>query len=296
MSYHLRGTLLLAHQEKEAEPVSEEVLTQWSDAALVDAIEANFEAWWSYFRHAPQADVHDERELLWLTGGIPIKELSGVIRARFASERTLEEIDQQITRMQAYFSAKRLGLQWFIGPSTRPTNLGQRLEQHGFRLQDTTPGMAAQLERLPPELAMPPRLEIVRVSNPLHLQEWVAVAAQGYGEPPQPRLAVHTALGFEEDAPLQRYMARRDGQPVAMSEVFLAAGVAGIYEVLTVPQARRQGIGAAITYTPLLAARARGYRVGVLQASSMGEPVYRRLGFEEYCQFKLYEWEPERKA
>ena len=275
--------------------MSEAILTERSVSALVDAIEANFEAWWRSFRHAPQADVHDERELLWLTSGIPIKEYSVVARARFDPDRAPEEIDRHITRIQAHFSAHQMGMQWFIGPSTRPTNLGEHLEQHGFLYQGSAPGMAVQFERLPRALATPSRLEIARVGNSSQLQEWAAVAGQAYGEPAevqQARCAVHAAFGFAEDAPLQRYIARLDGQPVAMSALLLAAGVAGIYDVATAPQARRQGIGAAITQAPLLTARARGYRVGVLEASPMGEPVYRRLGFEEYCRFTLYEWEP----
>ncbi|HEY7357929.1 MAG TPA: GNAT family N-acetyltransferase [Ktedonobacterales bacterium] len=275
--------------------MSEDILADRSAPALAQAIEANGEAWWRHYRHAPQADVHDERELFWLTSGIPIKEYSGVARTRFDPDRTTEEIDRHITRIQAYFSAHQVGMQWIIGPSTRPTHLGEWLEQHGFLCQGSVPGMAAQLERLPAEVAVPPRLEIARVANEAQLQEWAAVAGQAYGEPAdvqQARFAVHAAFGFAEDAPLQRYLARLDGKPVAMSELFLAAGVAGIYDVATMPQARRQGIGAAITHVPLLTARARGYRIGVLEASPMGEPVYRRLGFEEYCRFTLYEWEP----
>jgi GNAT superfamily N-acetyltransferase len=294
MLYHLRVTLALVYRRRQ-EHLSEAILTDWSASTLVDAIEANGEAWWLYYGHAPQADVHDERELFWLTSGIPIKEYSGVARASFDEIRTPEEIDQHITRIQAYFRAQQMGMQWFMGPSTRPANLGERLAQHGFRLQGAAPGMAAPLERLPAEVAVPPRLEITRVANEAQLQDWAAVAGGAFGEPAeiqQARIAVHAAFGFAEDAPLQRYIARLDGKPVAMSELFLAAGVAGIYDVATVPQARRQGIGAAITHVPLLAARARGYRVGVLEASPMGEPVYRRLGFEEYCRFTLYEWEP----
>ena len=68
------------------------------------------------------------------------------------------------------------------------------------------------------------------------------------------------------------------------------AGVAGIYCVAVLPHARRQGIGAAITFAPLRDARNADYQVAVLQASKMGKGVYREIGFQEYCTFALYTW------
>jgi ribosomal protein S18 acetylase RimI-like enzyme len=50
--------------------------------------------------------------------------------------------------------------------------------------------------------------------------------------------------------------------------------------VATREEHRGQGIGTALTVAALLAGRERGLKIGSLQAGSLGEPVYRRIGFE----------------
>jgi len=97
-------------------------------------------------------------------------------------------------------------------------------------------------------------------------------------------------IGLGDDVPWRHYVGWLGNQPVATASLLMAAGVAGVYFVLTVPEARRRGIGGAITEAALRDARELGYRVGVLGASGMGLPLYRRLGFEEYCRIAVYEW------
>ena len=81
-----------------------------------------------------------------------------------------------------------------------------------------------------------------------------------------------------------------DGVPVGTSNMFLGAGVAGIMFVATLPAARRRGVGAALTLGPLFEARQMGYRLGILQSSEMGYPVYRQLGFQHLTSMENYYW------
>jgi len=101
---------------------------------------------------------------------------------------------------------------------------------------------------------------------------------------------MYSRIGLDDQQPWRHYLGLLNGTPVATTSLFVSAGVAGIYFVFTVPSARRKGIGALMTLAALRDARAQGYRIGVLGASSLGYPVYQRLGFHEYCTIGIYEW------
>ena len=75
---------------------------------------------------------------------------------------------------------------------------------------------------------------------------------------------------------------------MAAAALFLGAGVAGIYNVCTVPEARGRGIGGAVTGAALREAASRGLRLAVLGSSEMGYPVYRRLGFHDVSRLRSY--------
>jgi GNAT superfamily N-acetyltransferase len=266
-----------------------------SPDAQANAVEANMAEQFAYFRRSPRAVVDETPEMFRFFSGIPIPEYNGVIRARFAPELTPDALGGRIQASVASFAARRQSFFWWVGPSSTPGDLAGHLAAAGLASLGDGPGMAADLAALDERQAGPPGLSIMPVADERTLRDWVEVAGAGYGESEsirQARFEVHVDLGLGPHLALQRFVAYLDDRPVAMSALFLGADVAGVYEVATAKDARRQGIGAAVTLAPLRRARELGYRIGVLVASEMGAGVYAQLGFRQVCSFSLYAWEP----
>ena len=70
-----------------------------------------------------------------------------------------------------------------------------------------------------------------------------------------------------------------DGAGYALLDSGTLAGYPRVYEIATIPSARRRGYGAAMTARVVLDASAAGCDVAALQASASGRPIYERVGF-----------------
>jgi GNAT superfamily N-acetyltransferase len=78
-----------------------------------------------------------------------------------------------------------------------------------------------------------------------------------------------------------------DGSIVATTVLWIFHGVAVLYFVGTAPDQRRRGVGTAMTTAALALARDRGIRTAAVISTSMGEPMYRRIGFREVAHYRL---------
>ena len=82
--------------------------------------------------------------------------------------------------------------------------------------------------------------------------------------------------------------ARLRGRNVATALSFDHDGDCGIFNVSTVPGARRRGLGTALTALHLHAAKRRGCITASLQSTAMAEGVYAALGFEDLGRIREY--------
>ena len=123
-------------------------------------------------------------------------------------------------------------------------------------------------------------LEIVRVRDVVDLDRTLTVVAAGFEAPTEVLQAVYQPA-VAEVAGVSIYLATVDGEPVSTAISWLGDRGVGIFNVATPPSLRGRGYGAAVTAAAIEEGFAAGAELAWLQASQLGEPVYRRMGFRQ---------------
>jgi ribosomal protein S18 acetylase RimI-like enzyme len=261
-----------------------------SPAAVISAIEANLIVLWRSYSRLPGAELCDQPDLFWVATDTPFPPFNGVVRARLQSET----LTPTITTILQHFTRRQVPMLWLVVPSTQPADLGSYLIEHELSHTGDDPGMAIDLDSLPRDLRLPSGFTLEPVDDLSTLRTWCGFTDQTLVA--EALFAWGQTLGFASDREIIHFLGRLDGRAVATATLVLGGGVAGIYNVVTVPDVQRRGIGALMTAGPLEVARARGYQLGVLQSSQMGYPLYRRLGFKDYCRIAIYLWPGEAES
>jgi len=254
---------------------------------LVTALEANMIGFWSAYGRANQRTLHASSELVWFYTGVPSPLFNGVLFAQLKPHKVKAAVDS----LQAKIRQQRAPALWWIGPFSQPAQLGSLLEGYGLHPVGEVPGMAIELAAVANQLDLLSGFTIQKVTTKDLQAVWARTAAAGTGfsdSATDALVQLEASLDETHYQGQQRYLGFLDGIPLATSALMLDAGVAGIYAVATVPAARGRGIGRAMTVIPLLEARQQGYRIGILQASDMGYPLYRKIGFQERSRYRLY--------
>jgi GNAT superfamily N-acetyltransferase len=254
-----------------------ELLYDLASPAVGEAVEENLAALFRSFGQLPGCTSHDLPDRLQILTPIAHPAFNGVYRARLAPE----QLDAQVDAVLAPFQERNLPLTWCIGPNTKPPGLGEHLKAIGFGHLTELLGMAVDIAAMPETLPQPPGLRIEPIHDRKALRSYVRIVTAGFELPEWVGDAWHDLWAQVEPEllPGRHYLARLNGEPVGTTTLFTECGVAGIYNVATLPSARRQGVATALVQAALREASASGYRIGILQSSEMGAGVYHRMGF-----------------
>jgi ribosomal protein S18 acetylase RimI-like enzyme len=270
------------------------ILTElYGRKSVKSAIQANWEAYHYCLAQSPSVELSIGRYLTWLMTDLPDHFMNLVVCNQLPSEGADQLIENALDHFRSMNIRK---LSWLTNAGMWSVKINEILLAHGLKFRDSfVTEMAVDLSLLPGDLPAHPNLRIMPVDNGSVLRQWIHIASMGFGIGEQfEKVWYDFFVDAIFDMRFQTYLALLDGKPVGTSQLFLSGGVAGIYNVTCIPEARGQGIGSAVTLAPLLAARQRGYQTGVLQASKQGYNVYRRLGFQDFGKLSLYLWENDR--
>lgn len=254
--------------------------------SLAGAVERDFVAAWWLLADAADVERQDDGSLRWYHSGLPDMHLNAVLTTHLEPDGA----DEAIGEMLARFRERGAPFIWWVMPSASPSDLADRLQAHGLVDDGRWPGYAIATDAL----ADPPPvdgLEIRRVASAEDFDTYLGIYAPILS--PSPAFTdlfvrVTKRVGLEEDAPEQHFIGLLHGEPVATVSLVTAGGAAGIYNVTTVEAARGRGIGAAMTVAAVRHGADLGFDLATLQASTMGRPVYERLGFEFVCDLLPY--------
>ena len=255
-------------------------------------LEANLLARFIYLSQSSQMRLCIEPEITWFTTDItyPHYIFNIVLRANFAAPETVHAYIDQLTQEA---QGRRASLFWAVGPATQPADLGHHLLKRHFRLALRAMAMRLDLTNLNESGPARSDFKVVRVETLPQLKEFIAIQAHNSQLPTGVAAAwfnLEADIGLGDNLPWQRYLGYWRGEAVATASTVVGAGVVGLYQVATLPQARGFGLGTAISLAAMQDARRRGQRQAILHSTPMALSVYRRLGFEPVTNLDIYLW------
>ena len=246
---------------------------------LISSIEQNLNEFYLKCSRHSNFESMDTDKLKWVrakTADWP----SCIFQANFNDS----DIDQEIEQVKSLIQSEKAPDDWTVGPLTKPENLGKLLLEHKFSDVFHQAGMALDLSKLNNMPSINTALVIKKVENEEELNQWSKIVS----------IVFHIKVDNEllEFLRVQRevsfYVGIFNEKYVSALLLHLIPGNAGLHAVSTLPEYRNKNFALTMSNRALMDARDLGYKYGVLQASSMGQFVYKKLGFKKFCDIITY--------
>ncbi|HEV7399190.1 MAG TPA: GNAT family N-acetyltransferase [Solirubrobacterales bacterium] len=207
-----------------------------------------------------------------------------------AAFRSDDRVDagEFVSKAKDFFTARGRGFSiWIRGERPEDRNLATATTEAGCQLVYEMPEMilGSPVEELP----LPDGIELRQLSETRQADDYWKVASDSYtsiGFPPEVFGGYSNQAGLLAEN-IAAFIAYLDGEPVSIAMTIVSHGVAGIYWVGSLEQARGKGLGRAVTAAATNAGFKLGAEVASLQASPMGKPVYEAMGYETAYDYRL---------
>jgi ribosomal protein S18 acetylase RimI-like enzyme len=247
------------------------------DVDLVRAADENFIASFRKLAlHVPEGEMHGSEAIFSFVTHLPLPLFNGCVVTQEASSA-------DVTAALAWLRARSVPFRVWVAEKL-VADFGELLTGHGLEPDPSVyPGMV--LHPIPNAPRRRAGVTVVPIPE-ASVDEFISILEEaGLSAEIAHRLI---SPSFAADPDIRLFVGRLDGRPVGTSIAIRSREASGVYNVGTLPDARRRGVGAALTWACVEAGRASGYDTIVLQASVMGLPMYSDMGFRTVAPYVVF--------
>jgi ribosomal protein S18 acetylase RimI-like enzyme len=157
--------------------------------------------------------------------------------------------------------------------------------QNGLREIFSWTGMALEKAAFISRANQDTDLSVMKVSGPDQVNYWMDIVNTALFNSKSLSVEITTVLSNMNG--MELYLGFVSDVPVCTALSFQQDEVAGLYMIATLPEYRGKGYGTIVTVSAIENCFGAGADTIILHASGMGEKIYRKLGFAEYCNFGI---------
>jgi ribosomal protein S18 acetylase RimI-like enzyme len=254
----------------------------------VSEIEEALVGHWSHLGRWTRGALIEEAGTLRYETPIAQLPYNGVIRTRIANDA-----QAVIASVLASFRSRNVSCLWWDHPSATPEGLGSLLSAEGLEAVEQAAGMSIDLGNIDPPEPLTPGTRYAEVLDDDQMRQYANLIVRYWELSEESRDLVEELNGYwgPSNPQIRRWLAFTDeSTPIGKVLLSLAAppGVAAIYGMSVLPEARGKGIAGALTDIVLRRAKELGCKRVVLHSSQMAVGVYERAGFRKHCDLTVY--------
>ena len=239
----------------------------------------------SHFKYLPKMlgfNLKQENGVTIINSGLGTSMFNIVCESNISPQN----LDQMIHNIIAEFNGQNFA--FWLGPSSKPDNLGKTLSNYGFSKETDEHAMICNLNNLQAKESIAKKLEFKLVENAELMQDFIKLL-EVYDASARPFYEKMTNPSqFEKE---KLFIGYEGKTPVVIALLYFQEDIAGIFSLITKEESRGKGYGTEMMNYIMNFAKQKGMTYASLSASSdSGLRIYQRLGFESLGQFECFEW------
>ncbi|MBX9702876.1 MAG: GNAT family N-acetyltransferase [Silvanigrellaceae bacterium] len=183
-----------------------------------------------------------------------------------------------------FFQKRKLPFMWWSSD--------KMLEKMGFQFGGILTGIILDIsEKIQQNQPTINLLTIKKIEEKNELDNFIKLTANGFGmnvKASEQFFAVNNST--MNSGKQLHFLALLDNVPVGTATLSISDSTLGIWNLTTILEHRRYGIGTSLVLAILLEARKLGYQyvIAILMPKGMASGLFARLGFKEICQLPFY--------